>query len=53
MLLGVAFSRHAIDDNLWFGAYHLAGIATLHPLSLVYVLSGMGMISAGIRIPKP
>lgn len=50
--LGVAFSRQAIGENLWFGACRIAAIA-LHPFSLVYVLSGMGMISASIRIPKP
>ena len=52
LLLGVAFAQQAIDRDLWFGAYRI-GPATLHPLTLVYLLSGMGMISATIRIPKP
>jgi len=53
LLLGVAFSRQAIENNLWFGAYQFLSVATLHPLSLIYVVSGLGMISATIRIPKP
>ncbi len=53
LLLGVAFSRQAINDDLWFGAYRVLTLATLHPLTLVYGLSGLGMISATIRIPKP
>jgi CDP-diacylglycerol--serine O-phosphatidyltransferase len=52
-LLGIAFWQQAIDAELWFGAYRFLGLATLHPLSLIYALSGMGMISATIRIPKP
>jgi hypothetical protein len=48
----VAFSRQTIDNDLWFGAYR-AFAGTLHPLTLIYVLSGLGMISATIRIPKP
>jgi CDP-diacylglycerol--serine O-phosphatidyltransferase len=51
-LLGVAFAQHAIDDNLWFGLYRL-GPAGLHPLTLIYAISGMGMISGTLRIPKP
>ena len=51
-LLGVAFAMEAVGDALWFGAVRL-GPATLHPIALVYLLSGMGMISATIRIPKP
>src|SRR5712671_5533274 len=53
IILGVAFSRHAIEDDLWFGSYRVAGLATLHPLTLLYAISGMGMISASFRIPKP
>jgi CDP-diacylglycerol--serine O-phosphatidyltransferase len=37
---------------LWFGAYQI-GPALLHPLVLVYGLSGSAMISATLRIPKP
>ena len=51
-LLAVAFKLGRIDDALWFGAQRL-GPALLHPLALVYVLSGSAMISATLRIPKP
>jgi len=53
LLLGVAFTKHAIDNDLWFGAYRVLSVATLHPLTLIYLLSGLGMISATIHIPKP
>jgi CDP-diacylglycerol--serine O-phosphatidyltransferase len=53
LMLGIAFSQDAIDDDLWFGAYRMLSVATLHPLTLIYALSGLGMISATIRIPKP
>jgi CDP-diacylglycerol--serine O-phosphatidyltransferase len=51
-LLGVAFYLRATGPDLWFGVYRL-GPAALHPLTLVYALSGAGMISATLRIPKP
>jgi CDP-diacylglycerol--serine O-phosphatidyltransferase len=51
-LLGVAVYLGRIDDALWFGAMRL-GPATLHPLALVYGLSGSAMISATLRVPKP
>lgn len=51
-LLAVAFWQGAIDGDLWLGAYEV-GPATLHPFALIYALSGMGMVSATIRIPKP
>src|SRR5215813_5125828 len=50
-LLGVAFSQQAIEGDLWFGAVWL-GPATLHPLTLLYAISGTAMIST-FRIPKP
>ncbi len=50
--LGVAFMQQATGDALWLGAYRI-GPAALHPLTLIYAISGMGMISATIRIPKP
>ena len=53
LMLGIAFSQDAIDDDLWLGAYRMLTLATLHPLTLIYALSGLGMISATIRIPKP
>ena len=51
-LLGVAFKIDRIDDLLWFGTLHL-GPAVLHPLSLIYGLSGNAMISGTLRVPKP
>jgi hypothetical protein len=51
-LLGVAFRFNAVDDHLWFGSYQ-PGPALLHPLALVYVVSGSAMISATLRVPKP
>jgi CDP-diacylglycerol--serine O-phosphatidyltransferase len=49
-MIAVAASQGAIRDNLWFGAVKLAGF-TLHPLALLFALSGSLMISR-IRIPK-
>ena len=40
----------AIGEQLWFGAVKVAGF-TLHPLALMFALSGSLMISR-IRIPK-
>ena len=51
-LLGVAFYENAINEALWLGVYRL-GPATLHPLTLIYALSGSAMISATLRVPKP
>ena len=50
-VLAVAFAMDRIDTNVWFGAWRL-GPATLHPLSLLYFLSGSAMISATLRVPK-
>ena len=51
-LLGVASLLGCIDDRLWFGAYQI-GPALLHPLALIYGLSGSAMISATLKVPKP
>jgi len=50
-LLSVAAWRGATGDALWFGAVDL-GPWTLHPLVLVFALSGSLMISKTLRIPK-
>ncbi len=50
IMLGVAAPLGALHDALWFGTVTLAG-ATLHPLVLLFALSGSLMISR-IRIPK-
>jgi CDP-diacylglycerol--serine O-phosphatidyltransferase len=52
LMLGVAVYLGRTDEALWFGALRL-GPATLHPLTLVYGLSGSAMISATLRVPKP
>lgn len=52
ILLVVAAHLGRIGDALWFGAWQL-GPWQLHPLVLVYALSGSLMISKTLRIPKP
>lgn len=49
-LLLVAAMQGAVGDALWFGAITLASF-TLHPLVLLFALSGSLMISR-VRIPK-
>lgn len=49
--LGVAFATGHVHENLWFGSV-LLGPFQLHPLALIYALSGSFMIST-IRVPKP
>jgi CDP-diacylglycerol---serine O-phosphatidyltransferase len=51
-LLGVLFWQGKILDALPLGAFKI-GPFVLHPLSLVYLLSGSAMISKTLRIPKP
>ena len=51
-LLAVAAWSGAIGGSLWFGVSRL-GPWQLHPLALVYALSGSLMISKTLRIPKP
>jgi CDP-diacylglycerol---serine O-phosphatidyltransferase len=50
-LLAVAVWQGRIGDELWFGAWQL-GPMQLHPLVLLYLLSGSLMISRTLRIPK-
>jgi len=50
-LLALATWFGAIQQNLWFGQVELGGFV-LHPLVLVFALSGSLMISR-IRVPKP
>ena len=52
LMLGVAQYLGHVDDDLWFGSVKI-GFALLHPLSLIYALSGSAMVSATLRIPKP
>jgi CDP-diacylglycerol---serine O-phosphatidyltransferase len=51
-VLAVAFWTGRVDDEVWLGAWRL-GFATLHPLTLIYGVSGSAMISATLRVPKP
>ena len=50
LVLALAAGSGAIRDQLWFGEVVVAGF-TLHPLVLMFALSGSLMISR-IRIPK-
>ncbi len=52
ILLAVAAGTGAIGEAVWFGAIRL-GPWLLHPLVLVFALSGSLMISKTLRIPKP
>jgi CDP-diacylglycerol--serine O-phosphatidyltransferase len=52
LLVMVLAARHAVDDALPGGVLTLAGW-DLHPLVLLYALSGSLMISKTIHIPKP
>ena len=52
LLLAVAAWQGALGGDVWFGQWQL-GPWQLHPLVLVYALSGSLMISKTIRIPKP
>jgi CDP-diacylglycerol--serine O-phosphatidyltransferase len=49
-MLACATLLDALGEHLWFGSIHLAG-HILHPLTLVFAISGSLMISR-IRIPK-
>jgi CDP-diacylglycerol--serine O-phosphatidyltransferase len=50
-LLALAAKSGAVGEDLWLGVVRIAGF-DLHPLVLVFALSGSLMISR-IRIPKP
>ncbi len=50
VLLFAAAAQGALGESLWFGKWVLAGF-TLHPLTLLFALSGSLMLSR-IRIPK-
>jgi len=51
VILGVAFGMGAVHEHLWLGSVEV-GPWNLHPLSLMYAVSGSFMIST-IKIPKP
>lgn len=49
-LLAVLYATGRLGANLWLGAWMIGGLV-LHPLTLVYAISGSLMIST-IRVPK-
>lgn len=51
LVLGIAFGVYRVGDAMWLGTTTL-GPWDLHPLALLYVLSGSLMIST-FKIPKP
>ncbi len=51
LVLGIAFWQGRIDHLIPLGAFRV-GAWTLHPLTLIYAVSGSAMISS-IHIPKP
>ena len=50
-VLALAAWQGRLGDDLWWGSWTI-GPAILHPLSLLFVLSGSLMISKTLRIPK-
>jgi CDP-diacylglycerol--serine O-phosphatidyltransferase len=52
IVLAIATWQGHIGANLWFGGFRL-GPWLLHPLVLMFALSGSLMISKTLRIPKP
>ncbi len=50
-VLAVAAWQGAIGDAVWLGAWSIAGL-TLHPLVLMFGLSGTLMVSKTLHIPK-
>ena len=50
-VLALAGWQGRLGDDLWWGSWTI-GPAILHPLSLLFVLSGSLMISKTLRIPK-
>jgi len=50
LLLGVLHFAGKLSPDIWLGQWELEGMV-LHPLTLIYALSGSAMIST-IRVPK-
>ena len=51
LVIAIAAVNGAIGSNLWFGMIHI-GPWQLHPLVLMFALSGSLMISRTLHIPK-
>lgn len=52
LVLGVVHFTGFSHESMWLGTWEL-GPFRLHPLSLMYALSGSAMISSSLHIPKP
>lgn len=52
IVLALAAGQGALGDALWGGAWQI-GPWQLHPLALMFAVSGSLMISKTLRIPKP
>ncbi len=52
LILLAAYATGHTEAQLWWGSFTL-GPWELHPLVVLYALSGSAMISATLRIPKP
>jgi len=50
ILLAVLYFTGRLGDNIWLGAWSF-GSLVLHPLTIIYAVSGSAMIST-IRVPK-
>ena len=48
--LAVLYALDRLGPNMWLGAWSIGGLV-LHPVTLIYALSGSAMIST-IRVPK-
>ena len=51
VVIAIAAMNGALDSDLWFGVIHI-GPWQLHPLVLLFALSGSLMISRTLHIPK-
>jgi len=51
LVLAVAIQQDSVGEALWFGSHRLL-MWEIHPLVLMYALSGSLMISKTLRIPK-
>jgi CDP-diacylglycerol---serine O-phosphatidyltransferase len=52
LVLALAFATGNVHEEVWGGSLRI-GPGTLHPLVLIYAVSGSAMVSATIRVPRP
>ncbi len=52
LVLAAAWSQGAVHGEIWGGSLKI-GPATLHPLVIMYAVSGSLMVSTRLKIPKP